>query len=90
MPEKYCNKECKEVGPICDFCRFYNFNSDKYGIYIGKGYCVRLENRKEPEDGCKYFICMNYKKNNSSMKLELRQTDIICDYLKKHNNKYFP
>ena len=81
---KFCNKECKEVGPICDFCRFYNFNSDIDGAYIDKGYCTLFNERKEPEDGCKWFICVNYKKLESSLDHDSRETDIVCRYYSKY------
>lgn len=84
---KFCNKECREVGPICDFCRFYNFNSDIYGAYINKGYCVLQDKRMEPEDGCKWFICMNYKKLKSDLDHDAKHTDIICRYYSKYYTK---
>ena len=55
---------CEECFPICDFCRFYNFNGDKDGAYTGNGYCVKHEIRKEPDDCCKDFICNNYKRTD--------------------------
>lgn len=55
---KRCNDVCF---PICDFCRYYNFNPGKGGVYLGKGYCVLYEENREPDDECKYFICINYK-----------------------------
>ena len=58
---KYCNKDCKEVGPVCDFCRLYNFNPGLGGVYTDRGYCVVKEQFMQPEDGCSEFICMNYK-----------------------------
>ena len=55
---KKCNPECE---PICDFCRFHNFNPGLGGCYTGKGYCILKEKPMEPEDYCNEFICMNYK-----------------------------
>lgn len=70
---KYCNKECEDIGPICDFCAQYNFNGvDMYGVdvkgrqrvlkracYTHKGYCKLDFARKDPEEGCEKFICRN-------------------------------
>lgn len=55
---KKCGKECF---PICDYCRFYNFNPGQGGCYMGKGYCVLNEKNMDPSDGCKKFICFSYK-----------------------------
>ena len=84
---KFCNKECKEVGPICDFCRFYNFNADKYGVYLNKGYCTKLEKRKEPEDGCKHFICFHYKLIKSALAREMRISDAYSNWYKRNWKK---
>ena len=90
---KFCNKECKEVGPICDFCRLYNFNSDISGVYVGQGYCTFEDKRREPEDGCPYFICMNYKVTPEALKREEAITDAYVreldrkDAAKKRNKK---
>jgi len=51
---KTCGKDCPEV---CDYCKFYNFNPDKNGAYIGLGYCKRWKVSKRPEDCCKSFHC---------------------------------
>jgi len=63
---KTCSEECR---PICDFCRFFNYNGygEAHGfenaIYVGNGYCVFYEHPVDPEDGyeCQDFICTNYK-----------------------------
>ena len=57
---KFCSKGCEEAGAICDFCINYNFNGDKNGVYLGKGYCKLTGEPQEPQHGhgCKEFICM--------------------------------
>jgi hypothetical protein len=57
---KLC-KQCNEDIVCCDFCRMFNYNGDKEGIYLGNGYCVYHEKRTEPIDVCNDFICMFYK-----------------------------
>jgi hypothetical protein len=44
--------------PICDFCRFYNFNAEQ-GAYTGDGRCGHPEHPRpsEPFDGCADFEC---------------------------------
>jgi len=54
---KYCSKECEEVGPVCDFCIYYNFNANKNGAYTGHGYCKKLKIHREPYEGCNEFVC---------------------------------
>lgn len=58
---KCCDDECK---PICDFCRYYNFNPGIGGVYTGDGYCVFHEIIKEPCDFCDDYICEWYKKKS--------------------------
>lgn len=41
---------------VCDFCAWYDFNGEN-GVYVYKGYCNRLRERKHPEQSCKEFIC---------------------------------
>ena len=84
---KFCNRECKDDGSVCDFCRFYNFNSNVDGAYIGKGYCTWWEHSREPEDGCNEFICMNYKVIKSALDRKAKITDVYCNYLKKNKKK---
>jgi hypothetical protein len=59
---KKCGKECY---PLCDFCRFYNFNPGLSGCYMGKGFCIFHNKPMEPEDDCEDFICENYKRLSS-------------------------
>jgi len=50
-----------ECIPICDFCYYYDFNSDKHGVYIGLGYCRLKQEGIEPSDVCDKFLCANVK-----------------------------
>lgn len=45
--------------PICDFCRFYNFNGNENGAYVGEGRCDHPDHPRasEPGDGCEDFDC---------------------------------
>ncbi len=54
---KYCSKECKELGAVCDFCKYYDFNADSSGCYVGKGYCNYHKVKQNPEAGCNDFVC---------------------------------
>ena len=56
---QFCCDMCKYIGSICDFCKFYNFNGDKNGVYNGRGYCEKFKVYKEPEQGvgCEEYIC---------------------------------
>lgn len=58
MSIKKCSADCSVC---CDFCRFYNFNPDHMGSYLGDGYCVFHEVHKDPGDKCEQFICFEYK-----------------------------
>jgi len=58
--ERHCNYD------ICDYCVYYDYNGEdtvvdgeivKGAVYCSKGYCNLLKERKEPENGCKHFIC---------------------------------
>lgn len=60
--KRYCSEECKKIGPMCDFCKFYDFNGDKYGFYIERGYCRFHKKAKEPFEGCKDFVCFRIKR----------------------------
>lgn len=54
----YCGKECKESGPICDFCAHYDFNGDREGRYTGAGHCRFHDEQHDPEEGCEDFKCI--------------------------------
>ena len=62
---KFCNNECKKMGPICDFCEHYDFNGigKNNACYNDNGMCRELKIRKDPEDGrgCQLFECFNCK-----------------------------
>jgi len=47
----------EECTPLCDFCKFYNFNPDKEGAYIGLGYCTKHKKASAPEHDCDDFEC---------------------------------
>ena len=66
---KYCSKECKEIGVICDFCKYYDYNGEDLiengitfpgAIYVGKGYCNYHKIKQNPEAGCNNYICCSY------------------------------
>lgn len=50
--------------PICDSCRFYNFNGDEDGAYTGAGRCEhpRHPRHSEPYDACGDFDCALHPK----------------------------
>lgn len=45
--------------PVCDFCRFYAFNGDTRGVYLGNGRCEHPDHPRpaDPGDGCDDFDC---------------------------------
>lgn len=45
------------IGPVCDFCRHYNFNGNETGAYTGDGFCCLRQKPMEPEGGCDQFHC---------------------------------
>ena len=76
MP-KFCSKECEEIGAVCDFCKYYDYNGKdlvgedgkiyKQAIYVGKGYCRLHKEHRDPYEGCNDFVCFKIKeKNNES------------------------
>ena len=52
---KLCNE--KNCAPLCDFCKFYDFNGNKDGAYTGNGYCNKHDKKRDPEDECDEFEC---------------------------------
>lgn len=56
----YCPK-CIPQMNVCDFCKFYDFNGDKEGRYIERGYCRFHKEAREPGDGCDDFVCTHVK-----------------------------
>ena len=54
---QYCSDECKDIGPVCDFCRHYDFNGDGNGAYTGDGRCNLHGEYHDPWFGCEDFIC---------------------------------
>ena len=61
---KYCNKECEEVGVVCDFCIHFDFNADDKENYTEDGYCNYHKEKKDPSEGCSEFVCFNIKEKN--------------------------
>ena len=49
-----CSTDCT---PICDSCKYYNFNGDDEGRYTGDGRCILHNNASEPYDACEDFYC---------------------------------
>ncbi len=60
---KFCDKECF---PICDFCKFFDFNGDENGTYINLGCCNFHKENRDPTSQCDEFICMNIKEENKN------------------------
>jgi len=68
---KYCSKECEEIGAVCDFCKYYDYNGKdfidengkvhKEAIYVGRGYCRLHKEKRDPGDGCNDFVCQYIK-----------------------------
>lgn len=56
---RYCNKECEEVGAVCDFCIHFLLYKNKDGINIdGSGWCGLKRKEVDIGDGCKdNFYC---------------------------------
>ena len=52
MKHKIRNCDCD----VCDFCVYYDFNGED-GAYVGKGFCNKFAQQKDPEEGCESFIC---------------------------------
>lgn len=52
--------------PICDSCKYYNFNGDDKGRYTGSGWCALRNEPSEPHDYCEDFYCflVDKKKEN--------------------------
>ena len=46
---------------ICDFCRYYNFNRDTKGRYVGNGCCKKHYMSEDPDGGCDWFHCFRAK-----------------------------
>ncbi len=61
---KYCSFDCAFTGPVCDFCKHYNFNGDSLGRYTGEGYCKLTMKQMDPEQGsnCNDFYCRTIDK----------------------------
>ena len=57
MPPTYCGPNCEETGPICDFCKHYDFNGDATGAYTGDGFCNLHKRESDPIDACDDFFC---------------------------------
>ena len=53
-----CSDDCY---PICDFCKYYRFNGDECGCYIGEGFCNLCQEPRDPWEGCDDFYCFSIK-----------------------------
>ena len=49
-----CDLDCI---PLCDFCKYYNFNGDDEGCYTEDGWCTLHNKPSEPIDECEDFYC---------------------------------
>lgn len=54
---KLCPKCEPEVGPVCDFCKHFDFNGDATGAYTGDGWCRLHKEPRDPASGCDDFHC---------------------------------
>ncbi len=90
--KKYCSKECEKIGPVCDFCKYYNYNGEdlyrdgktyKGAIYTGEGWCDYWKDWKDPSDGCEKFICefIKKKEKNTILTKESLQDDPMLNEL---------
>lgn len=52
-----CSEDGYDCFPICDFCKYYNFNADDKGRYTGDGYCTKHSKPQDPSDDCNDFHC---------------------------------
>ena len=59
-----CCKDCEII--CCDFCRFYEFNGDADGNWIGKGYCTWNDEFRDPGSSCEDYICKDYNFDNKT------------------------
>ena len=70
-----CNTDCI---PVCDFCRHYNFNANRRGTYVEKGFCRYYGKKKDPGDMCKNFWC--FKAIPSIQKRIEKKHQLMNDY----------
>jgi len=49
----YCDKECEEMGSLCDFCVYYLYDkhSDK-NVFAGEGLCQKKNIRVDAIESC--------------------------------------
>ena len=58
---KLC-KNCEPIACCCDFCKYYDFNADKQGMYTGDGYCRKHKRQADPAEVCDDFHCIELVK----------------------------
>ena len=67
----YCDKECEEMGSLCDFCVYYldDKHSDK-NVFAGEGLCQKKNIRVDAIESCDDdFHCILVKeKENDDVK----------------------
>ncbi len=46
--------------PVCDFCQWYRFNGNSFGVYVGQGQCAHPAHPRpeDPSGGCEDYACM--------------------------------
>lgn len=75
----FCKNCVGEDGACCDFCRYYDFNGNEKGYYMGNGHCQKHDKRSDPGDVCDDFYCKaEWKKREQARKDEMvvRETGI--------------
>lgn len=64
----YCDKECEEMGGICDFCIFYkDENEGTEKGFAGEGICTKKGLEVVAHDGCDddFYCSIAYEKSES-------------------------
>lgn len=50
---KYCDKECEEMGSLCDYCIYYKDDLEGVeGKFAGEGLCIKKDIRVDAYDSC--------------------------------------
>ena len=52
---KFCKKCEGPSGSCCDFCKYYAFNADASGFYVGMGFCAFHDRPEDPGSLCDDF-----------------------------------
>lgn len=74
-----CSEDCS---PVCDFCVWYDYNSDKYGEYYGYGLCQHsnhINKPTDPSDYCENYECMNAEEANQEALKRHKENRVISE-----------